>query len=243
MRDAVSMYRATQFGPRSVNGLSGYDPRYYVVLRLALENSDPSVIEALAEHGPLLITIEKREDRDKLWTTFVAQQPGVTAAGDDELWTMFRLARREVLASATAGHPVQIVAATDDRGSVDLAKLTDTNPDTGWFRPEPQYVGEMLRLDVGRSLPLSSVVISLGSGGELYPRTLSVATSVDGSSWTVAFAGKTGGRALRAVLENPRDARMEFALGSTIARFIRLRLEQSDKKYPWIVTDVVVKAE
>jgi hypothetical protein len=59
----------------------------------------------------------------------------------------------------------------------------------------------------------------------------------------VAFAGKTGGRALRAVLENPRDARMEFALGSTIARFIRLRLEQSDKKYPWIVTDVVVKAE
>jgi len=87
------------------------------------------------------------------------------------------------------------------------------------------------------------VVVSLGGGGALYPRTLSISTSVDGSNWTMAFTGKTGGRAFRAVLENSRDARMEFALGSTVARFIRLRLEQADEKYPWIVTDVVVKAE
>ena len=43
---------------RSVNGLSGFDPLHYVVLRLASNSGDATALEALAEHGPLLIAVD-----------------------------------------------------------------------------------------------------------------------------------------------------------------------------------------
>jgi hypothetical protein len=155
---------------------------------------------------------------------------------------MFRLARHAAGAPASTGNVLPIAAAADDRGAVDVAAITDDNPRTGWFRSEPQYAGQTLQLDLGRPSAVSAVVMALGGGGELYPRWLNIATSLDGRTWDGHFAGRTGGRAFLGVLDNPRNALLEFPLASPSTRFVRLRLERPDEKYAWIVTDVVVRA-
>jgi hypothetical protein len=240
--DAAAMFRATQQATRTVNGLSGYDPQHYVVLRLALTAHDPTAIEALAEHGPLAIVIEDREDRDGDIKRFLTSVPGVTTIGIERGWTMFHVARRAAPPPPSGGRAARIVAADSATGPVDVAALADGNPATFWLDPRPQFVGETLRVDIGQPAPLASVTMSLAHG-ELYPRALSVETSPDGARWSEALSGRMGGEAVRAVLRNPLDARIEFPLRSVIARFVRFRLEQDDAKYPWVVTDVVVKRD
>lgn len=239
--DAVAMYRATQFGAKAVNGLSGYDPLHYVVLRLAIGERDGTVIAALAEHGPILIAVNDARDRDRQIAGFLKAIPGVTVAAIDRGWTMYRVAARQAAPAVFAGRAIPVVAAEDNNGPVDVGRLTDGNPHTFWVMQTPQFVGQTLRLDVGRAVPLASITLSLGGAGELYPRALSVATSADGTVWSPAFAGSTAGDAFRAVLKDPRDARLEFPLQSAVARFVRLRLERTTGTYPWMVTDVVVK--
>jgi hypothetical protein len=240
VHEAIAMFRALQSGYVSVNGLSGYEPLHSTVLRLALAGGDGTVVDALAEHGPLLVAIEKREDRNRHWTAFMSGHAGITSLSEDEEWTWLRLARHEPPPRAPIGSPVPIVAIVDDRGDVNVATLTDNDPSTGHFRTDSQFAGEMLRVDLGHPVRLSSIDMSLGRDGGTYPRSLSIATSSDGQKWEPAFTGKTGGLAFRAVLENPRDVRLGFSLGSTVARYIRLRLEQADWRSPWFVTDVVV---
>jgi hypothetical protein len=240
--DAAAMYRATQQATRSVNGLSGYDPQHYIVLRLALADRDPTAIEALAEYGPLAIVVEEREDRDGAIERFLASVPGVTTTGVVDRWTMFRVERRTPPATPLDGHDVPPVAARSDSGPVDIAKLTDGSPDTFWLDPQPQFAGETLVVDIGKAVPLISATMSLAHG-DLYPRRLSVATSADGVGWTEASSGPMGGETFRAVLRNPQDAHVELPLRSAIARFVRFKIEQDDAKYPWVVTDVSVKRE
>lgn len=91
-------------------------------------------------------------------------------------------------------------------------------------------------------LTVTRLVVSMGSAAVLYPGTLSVATSFDNVAWETGFVGKTGGWAFRAALENPRDARIFVPLRGRAARFVRLRIEQSQPFYPWAVADIVVKA-
>jgi hypothetical protein len=79
----------------------------------------------------------------------------------------------------------------------------------------------------------------MGSAAVLYPGALSVLTSVDGVSWEPGFSGHLGGAALRAALKNPRDARISVPLNGRTARFITLRIEQSQPLYPWAVADVL----
>jgi hypothetical protein len=139
------------------------------------------------------------------------------------------------------GDLLPIVAASDNRRAVDVASITDNNPATGWIWARPQFAGQALRLVLDRPAHVSAVVMSLGGGSELFPRSLNVDTSLDGGTWQTGFAGKTGGLTLRAALVNPFDARIELPLPQTLAKFVRLRVDQADKKYPWIVTDVIVK--
>jgi F5/8 type C domain len=239
--DAAAMYRATLHGRRTVNGMSGYDPLFYVVLRLALDAGDPTALDALAESGPLLVAVEKPADGDRRWRTFLSSHPGVTPLEDGDRWTLFRLARHDPPPRAGLSGILPIVEASDNDSAVDVAAITDNDPETGWMRAQPQFAGQLLQLDLGRQARVDAVVMSLGKGGELFPRSLIVETSLDGRAWETGFAGKTGGSAFRAVLANPRDARIELRLPPGMARFVRLRVDQTDRRYPWIVADVSVR--
>ena len=88
-----------------------------------------------------------------------------------------------------------------------------------------------------------AIVISREGFQALYPRALSVATSLDGAEWTTAFSGKTGGLIVRGALASPRHPQLTIPLPSSPARYIRLQIEQPLEHEPWVVTDVAVRGK
>jgi hypothetical protein len=240
-QEAAAVYRTVQAGHTAVNGMSGYDPLHYAVLRLALTEGDSEALDVVAERGPLLLAVDKHADLKAGWIAFVAGQRGIARVSEDARWALFRLPKRDPPPPIAAGPRIPIVAIQDDRQVVDRRLLVDDDHTTGWFRTDVQFPGETLQVDIGRAERLGSIEMSLGRNGETYPRLLSIATSIDGEQWTPAYSGRTGAQAYRAALANPRDVRLTFRLGGTEARFIRLRLEPAPwTPMPWFVTELAV---
>jgi hypothetical protein len=99
----------------------------------------------------------------------------------------------------------------------------------------------VLTLDLGRTQTICGLVMSMGASAVLYPGALSIATSVDNLAWEAGFAGNLGGSAFRAALEDPRDARITISLRERVARFVRLRIEQTQRSYVWAVAGLELK--
>lgn len=241
-RDSAAMYRVTKHRIPSVNGYNGYEPSYYQVLRRALDQRDHTILDALAAFGPLLIAIDNRLESREPWTKFVQDDLDVRRVHDGGRWTLFRLpfARRPPPQSCD-GRPLDIDAAFDQLGPVNPTVLMDQNPETRWETAEAQRAGDVLTLDLGRVQAVCGLVVSMGATAVLYPETLSVATSVDNRVWQAEFAGNLGGSAFRAALEDPRDARIMIPLREGAARFIRLRIEQTQTAYAWAVADLELR--
>lgn len=244
-RDTAALYRGTFHRRRTVNGYNGYEPSYYQVLRRALAGRNPTILEELASSGPLLIAVDNQIDPDQSWVSFLSNDPNVKRLNEDANWTLFqlRLKHPRPPQDRCASNPLAIAAVFDAQGQVDVATLTDQNPATRWITSRPQRVGDLLILDLGRVERLCGLMVSMGSAAVLYPGTLGVATSFDNVTWEIGFVGKMGGAAFRAALENPRDARISVPLRGKTARYLRLRVRQSQPLYPWAVADIVVEGQ
>lgn len=241
-RDTAAMYRVTMHGIPAVNGYNGYEPSYYQALRRALDQRDQTILDELAAFGPVLIATDNRAESEEPWAEFLLDNPDIRRVHEGGNWTLFRLPfERRPTPSRCEGRSLGIAAAFDRLGAVDTAVLTDQNPDTRWETADAQRVGDVLTLDLGRTHTICGLVVSMGARAVLYPGTLSIATSVDNLEWESGFAGTLGGSAFRAALENPRDARMAIPLRVRVARFVRLRIEQTDTFYAWAVADLELK--
>ena len=238
--DTAAMYWGTSHGRPIVNGYHSYAPLSYHILKLALADRDDTVLDALASFGPLLIAVDNNIVPNQPWASFLSHHPGITPLGDDNNWKLFQLPLRRPSRSHCASHTVAIAAIFDEHGQVDVPALTDERPATRWITSRPQRVGDRLVFDLGRTARLCGVEVSMGAEGGFYPRTLRVATSLDSVTWQTRFLGKTGGSAFLAALENPRNARIFVPLPGNTARFITLRIEQSEPSYPWAVADIAV---
>jgi hypothetical protein len=237
-RDVAAMYRATMHGLPIVNGYSGFEPRHYQALRLALDERDETALEALASRGPLVVASDRRADPHGERDRWLRSSAHSSSIADEAEWSIFDVRAVPLAESPCRAGPLDIVAARDDRGVVDVGALTDGDGGTFWITPHPQQSGDRLILDLGQAARLCSVKLSLGIHPELFPRRLRVETSAVGEAWDSAFAGKTGGRAVMAAIDHPRSAWIEFPLPAKPARFVRLTLEASHPSVPWIVTDV-----
>jgi hypothetical protein len=236
--DAAAMYRATKSGLRVVNGYSGYMPGYYFVLKLALEAYDVSVLDALNTPGPLLIAVDQRADPGNRWPSILLSQPGVTLLQAEPGWAFFELAPKSRQAEPPCmANPVVIRAVADNRGPADLAAVTDGNWRTWWETPGPQQPGDAFTLDLGLAVRACELKMLLGPFVERYPRRLSVETSLDGVTWTLAFAGPGGGVTLRGALDEPGTVPVRIPLSSAAVRYIRTALVDT---HPWRVTEMIV---
>lgn len=240
-RDSAALFRATIHHTRTVNGYNGFEPPYYQVLRRALGDRDPTILGALAAHGPLLIAADNHADPQQTWAHFLMGSDGIRPLTAGARWSLFRLPAqpRAEPASPCHGHAVSVVAATDRIGPVDPEVLTDGNPQTRWMTVTAQRAGDELVLDLGRVGSICGVELSMGREAVLYPGALAVAVSIDGIAWQPAFRGRLGGAAFRAALADPSDVRISIPL-SVPLRYIRLWVEQPQPDYPWAIADLVV---
>jgi hypothetical protein len=240
-RDTAAMYRATRNRLRGVNGYNGYEPPYYQVLRRALDERDPTVLDALAAFGPLLIAADNRVDRDQPWASFLSSHPDAQRVSDVGNRTLFRLPLKpRPLQIPCESRPLAIAAVFDEEGQLDLAPLTDQDPTTQWMTAHPQRAGDALTVDLGRVEPVCGIRLSMGSAAVLYPGTLRVATSLDNVTWKTRFERETGGSALRAALRDPVHPSLVVPLSVKEARFIRLQIVRSQPEYPWAVANIIV---
>lgn len=240
-RDTAAMYRATRNRLRRVNGYNGYEPPYYQVLRRALEERDATVLDALADYGPLLITADNNVDRDRPWASFLSSHPDAERVSDLGDRTLFRLPmKRRPPPVRCESRPLAIAAVFDAEGQVDLADLTDNDPHTRWMTSHPQRAGDTLTIDLGRVEQVCGLRLSMGSAAVLYPGALRVATSLDGEAWETSFERERGGAALRAALRDPVRPNLVVPLFAKAARFIRLQIVRSQAEYPWAVANIIV---
>jgi hypothetical protein len=191
----------------------------------------------------VLIAADTEADPEKPWASFLSHHAGIIRLGNDNQWTLFQLPLRRPWRGHCSEHPVAITAVEDRQGRVDAAILTDHDPTTRWTTSHGQRPDDVLVLDLGHAERLCALVMSLGAEAGFYPRTLRVATTVDNVTWQTGFFGKMGGAAFLAALENPRDARISIPLQGKAARFVRLWTAQPEPLYPWVVADIVVRAE
>ena len=237
--DVAAMYRTIWHHRPTINGYSGYAPPHYAKLMAALANRDDTTFDELASDGPLLVVADKDKGGD--WAAFVRGYRGATPVGEEGRWTFFSLPRRAFAPAPCDSEPLPIAAASDNRGAVALATITDANRFTWWTSGHPQQIGDTLLLDLGRAARPCAVVLWQDGFQPFYPYALSAATSLDGAGWTTVFSGKTGALAIRGALASPVRPQLAIPLPASPARFISLRVEQAREKDPWVVTDIAVK--
>jgi hypothetical protein len=221
--DSQAMYRATAHQHPVVNGTSGYVPPAYGALAAAIREKDDGVLDALAATGRMLVAVNGETDPDHFWRAALAVRSRTTHLGDENGWSLFTIAP-----------PVPLIAPVCQLGSLPVDGATS------WNRPA-QRAGDSVVLDLGRVAQPCAVVMSLGPAVYAFPRRLSIATSVDALGWTTVFNGSAASETVRAAMEQPTDARLQFSLSEGAARFIRLQLEASQPAVPWLVADVVVR--
>ena len=237
--DVSAMYRTVFHHRPTINGYSGYSPPHYDALRAALTNRDDTVFDALASGGPLLLVADKDKGGD--WPAFARGYRGATAVGEEGHWTFFSVPRNASAPAPCESDALPIAAASDNRGAVALAAITDANKFTWWTTEHPQQIGDTLALDLGRAAMPCAVVLWQDGFPQFYPHGLSVATSLDGAVWTTAFSGRTGGLAIRGALASPDRPQLAIPLPASATRFISVRVEQARQKDPWVVTDIAVR--
>jgi hypothetical protein len=237
--DFAAMYRTIDHQRPTLNGNSGFEPPHYATLRAALDEHDPAALDGLA--GRVLIVVDKQEGRSAEFDRFLAATPHVTSLAPDARWAFYGFAPVPAVPEACVGGALPIAAITDASGANALATLTDHDPDTWWATPHAQRTGDSLVVDLGATMHPCAVQLAAGRFGDAYARQLVIETSADNAAWTVAATARMAGLTMKAVLDDPKQGRVGIPFAGRRARFVRLRLDQTGTKFPWIVTDIAVR--
>lgn len=124
--------------------------------------------------------------------------------------------------SATADPP----APTDPCCTGDVAgNAVDDDATTRYSTGAPQQPGQYLQLDLGRTDPLRRLVLDTGVSTGDFPRGYTVATSRDGTQWTVAATGAGSGQLTT------------VPLNGHPVRYVRVTLTAASASW-WSVADV-----
>ena len=191
--DAAATFRAIGHRHRVVNGVSGYDPPHYGLLRQGLDARDPSVLLALASFSPLDVIVDRSQDRDGSLERYAAAIPGIVRLGEDG--PLVRYALPETPAPVIGG-PIPIAST--------------------------QATVEWVVADLGASQPVSAVELSFGAIRSGFPPRMTVQVSSNADSWTTAWEGSAVGAFVRGLALDPSNVRVTFAFSSVPARFVRV---------------------
>ena len=191
----AAMYRAMLHGRPLVNGYSGHTPPHYVLLTTSLMRGDPSPLAFLAAGRPLVVIVHRRYDPRGEWRSLVERAGGVLHE-ESGTGPIFLVPPRPQERTPTVGPPLPSVSVRSPAG--------------------------FATMDLGSEQVVRGVTINLRWRHAEIGTDSVVETSTDGTTWTTAWQGWTGGLALAAALQDQRLVAMRIPLPDVRARFVRI---------------------
>ncbi len=232
--DAAAMYRAIGHRHPLVNGLSGYEPAHYTVVREALRDGDVTALMPLAARQPLVAFVAATGAGPTIAESLTSV-PGAVRIATTPTHHVFRLS---LPVSGAVQEPLHVLPIRDASGipPEDVALALDDNPATVWRTPSQQGA-EQLRLDLGAPAVVAGVTLTLGTQVAAYPRHLLAEVSDDGVDWRRAWQGQPAALVVAAALLTPRHVAFSVSFAPQSARFVRLtQLGRADT--PWEVASI-----
>jgi hypothetical protein len=229
------VFRAVVGGWRTVNGYSGWWPRYYDVLVAAGRAESNGMLTPFQRLGELHVLV--RQDAQRL-RALIEQQPGAARVASDESLAVYRLPALPAAAlSRPAGQRLRPSALRSECASELLSKAVDDDETSLWqcsIRDERQA----LIVDLGDVRTVGSIVHNMGPYMWRFPSSLIVETSQDGSSWTTARVGPEFEQAILNAMADPKRLGIVAAFPPRSVRFIRMRAATFDVQ--WSIAEIEV---
>ena len=239
--EAAAQYRAFLQGVRSVNGASGFFPPYITAFRIASDDHDEGALEALAEHGPVCIAVDRTKQGGPQMTRWLAGDRRVSRMESTGAIDFFRLLPTAPLPPQAAhGQLLGITAVRATEGSPDVTDLHDGNPTTIWGTAGAQQPGMAIELDLACDADIEQIEIAQGIHAGAFPHGLAADVRSRGGPWTTAWRGRIGGLAVRSALADPKRFTMRVPVVASVVRSVRLRLERAAQQ-PWAIAEAAVR--
>jgi hypothetical protein len=252
-REALYMYYSAYHWKKLVNGYSGYIPPGYTIIGEAMQKfpSAPTFkllrdldVGYVLVHTEWFMSGEGKRIKAEL-ERFSGQVNLVTAAEGDYLYQLVAQPKQE----KEEGAPAEVGdkrkwMASSNCGSGQTRLAFDGNPETGWSTGRPQGEGDYFLLDLGESLRVQELDLSLNKKPLDYLRGYKLEGSEDGLSWQILsensfyFPELTAG-----MIEDYSKYRVEISFDSRSVRFLRLTSTLEHKSRPWSIQEMVCRGE
>jgi hypothetical protein len=238
--DTIALYRATEHGRPLLNGYSGYFAPHYWPLQYLVSRHDPAVLTRMSSLGPLEVVIDNVLDESGELRRFVASHPQASEVFRDADYSCFRIERGRHVGPLPEipGEPLPIVSISSEVSAPLVGNMVDGDIVSRWSTGREQRGGDHFTVDLGRSHMVNGVQMLIAGFNTDFPRTLSIETSSDGTTWAPAWSGATGLVALSAALEDPLNVPMPFLFDPRQARHLRFTEGETDEKYYWSVAEL-----
>jgi hypothetical protein len=241
-QDFAPQYLAVVGGWHSINGYSGYEPRYYEGVRQGSRFESDGLFEPFRSRADLFVVVGRGQVRLR---DLVERQPGVQLMGDRDGLRQYRLPRRDTRSPEIAGaRRLPIATATSPCAPHTARLAVDGRLDTRWVCG-PQTGHEAFVIDLGGPKDdVGAVRYALGEFFADFPRVLAIDTSLDGDAWMPArTAGDVIAETIEGALADPLRATAVLRFTPRPARYVRLRQEGKDDQVNWSLAEVEVWAE
>jgi hypothetical protein len=238
-RDTTAVFRAVEGGWKTVNGYSGWQPNYYFALVGAGRDESRDVFTPFQRMSELRVLVETDAPRLQ---ALVQQQPGATLVAQNAKLTQYRLPALKIEDAQVAGLRIPIRDLHSECSSQYVRASIDRDERTLW-QCELTDERQPLIVDLGAATPVGAIVHSVGTQFWLYPSSISIDTSEDGTTWTAARSGSVLHDVMVAGLRDPGLLRIVVAFPRRQARYLRLRGVPGESRFPWTIAELEVWSE
>jgi len=219
-----------------INGYSGYVPRHYTILRIALDMDDTDALNALATE-PILVAISRRDDRFDRWCALVSRRGALVA--DDGAWRVYRVTP-PAAPEPIEGDRLAIASVTASAGGARVAQMLDGDITTAWNSERPQSGDEEVVVELGRERFVSGVMMQLGALWFDFPRRLVVDCAGEAGVWSECWRGSSAALAVQATLAPQNDTVLAVPIHRDRVRRVRLRQVGADARNGWSIAELGV---
>ena len=235
---AAVQHRALLDGVRSVNGATGFVPPFARVLELAARTRETLPLAALAEYGPLCVTVDasKRDGPDLV--QWVAANPGVEPLETSGSRRFFRL-RAAPARDEPAAELLPVARLASRWGPVEIDLVTDGDRTTAWTTPGRQAPSAFLTAALDCRADLTEVRLSQGAHVLSFPRVLEIEIARRRGPWRSVWEGRTLDQLVSGAIRDGRMATIAIPVEAEHANRVRLRIRKRDRAR-WAVAEIAL---